>query len=827
MQTKLPNNFPPCPMCRAPITRAIKDIDLMEPARAEEDIIEFVRPYENCDFCQRRERPTLRCLECSGLICGTCQPVHGKLQSHHTVLSIFELDVVVQQPVTKAECKTHPNQTLDLYCLMCNTMLCLYCEKYTHSSCTNAYATFTNYKQKLRNSSQLVQDFVYSCDERKTLMRTLETNVQLYMRAEQTAHLHRLLQTDNIQRSFALLQTPASTKFRTTSQADQAVARIQNLHSLRDFDINSISVPATLRVVHVNEFAAFARNFICDLTEEVEKDVGFFEEYVGRLENIVGSKTDSSVLIERKENLKTGVKQFIEMGKMVSENNKSMDRLNDVEVAEFALSKEITSLQFFRFRKPYSMDVRCIELTLNKVKDTKSIIRQRSLCTMHELTTNGANCLFVDRIEVYENLLQDKHLSNEIAETKTPQPTNDTDTHVTSDRNISPENKTVLNTIKCLSVRNRDGYSQSYNNRDDSLYENSFSENARRLQLLIKGGLVIDVKTIYEAGFTGNDFAKAIENKCLERCKYSKKRSFVNIVTSAVPSVLKYQTYLVNVFFAAPFEYKSNSMITRMGDLKKDQLSPIICLIGSRGIDFGVEALFLASDDGIESVFTNGVAVRAKIARFNQTDFSCTRGTSVSETAVYRDKNGLYCLLKGMSYSGRSLVTYFTNVGESCNETVYHIPKDGPEAPISISCIKAELLCEMKGGVFYASRDEETGAIVIGRLKMTGVLTKATIFTVTETDATAKINKLRPLTMAESRHGTLIIVCAVDDDASKLVLIVPMKETVEILEIQYPDSEYDEGEVVDLEMDSDGNIVCILKDVNGRMWRVITKYIMP
>ena len=85
MQTKLPNNFPPCPMCRAPITRAIRDIDLMEPARAEEDIIEFVRPYENCDLCKKRERPTLRCLECSGLICENCQLVHGKLKSHHTV----------------------------------------------------------------------------------------------------------------------------------------------------------------------------------------------------------------------------------------------------------------------------------------------------------------------------------------------------------------------------------------------------------------------------------------------------------------------------------------------------------------------------------------------------------------------------------------------------------------------------------------------------------------------------------------------------------------------------------------------------------------------
>ena len=52
-------------------------------------------------------------------------------------------------------------------------------------------------------------------------------------------------------------------------------------------------------------------------------------------------------------------------------------------------------------------------------------------------------------------------------------------------------------------------------------------------------------------------------------------------------------------------------------------------------------------------------------------------------------KASRYCLLKGMAYSGRSLVTYSTNVGiEPDNATVYHIPKDGPEVPISVSSFK-------------------------------------------------------------------------------------------------------------------------------------------
>ena len=340
--------------------------------------------------------------------------------------------------------------------------------------------------------------------------------------------------------------------------------------------------------------------------------------------------------------------------------------------------------------------------------------------------------------------------------------------------------------------------------------------------MLIKGRQGVDKETIDEPGFT----YRAIENKCLDRCKYSKKRSYVNIMTSAGSSVLKYQTCMVNVFFAAPFSYRGNTII-RIDDIKKNLSQPIICLIGTRCLDSGIESLFLASDVDSGQEFTHGVAVRAKIARFKQSDFSCTRRTSVSDIDVCNDKAGLYCLLKGKAYSGRSLLTYSTNVGESENDTVYHISKDGPDKPISVSCFKAELLCEIKGGMFYVSRNEETGDFLIGRLIMAGALTKETIFTVTETHTPVKTDKLRPLTMAESRREELVVACAVDGDASRLAMIVPMKETVEILEIQYPDSEYNKGEVVDLEMDSDGNIMCIFKDVDGKMWRVITKYIMP
>ena len=438
---------------------------------------------------------------------------------------------------------------------------------------------------------------------------------------------------------------------------------------------------------------------------------------------------------------------------------------------------EIASLLFFRLREPFSLDIRCIEIALDTMNNVKPIIRQRALCTMQEHSRTGPNCLFIDRVEVSANLLSDKYSSKENEEEDEQQTRNEVDGKVTVDRTLTTENDFIFITIKCLSVGNNDEYTRRYSNCDNA-YANRFSENAGRVKVLKKGGLRVDKETIDEPGFT----YKAIENKCLAKCKYSKKRSYVNIITSAGSSVLQYQTYMVNVFFAAPFSPNGKNII-RIGDIKKNLSQALICLIGTRCLDSGIESLFIASDVDSGQEFTHGVAVRAKVARFKQTDFSCTRRTSVSDIDVYNDKAGLYCLLKDKAYSGRSLLTYSTNVGESENATVYHISKDGPDIPISVSCFKAELLCEMKGGMFYVSRNEETGDFLIGRLIMDGALTKETIFTVTETHTPVKTDKLRPLTMAESRRKELVVACAVDGDASRLAIIVPMKETVEMLEI--------------------------------------------
>ena len=53
MELKQTFNFPPCPMCRKPISIFLANIDSLEPAKAEEDIIVVVTKYETCDICKK------------------------------------------------------------------------------------------------------------------------------------------------------------------------------------------------------------------------------------------------------------------------------------------------------------------------------------------------------------------------------------------------------------------------------------------------------------------------------------------------------------------------------------------------------------------------------------------------------------------------------------------------------------------------------------------------------------------------------------------------------------------------------------------------------
>ena len=139
MQSRLPNNFPPCPVCRTAITKPLKDIDSLEPARAEEDIVTVVKKYEMCGICNKNENPKIHCLECSRHICENCKLCHSHYYPHHNVVSIL-VGTVNKELFTRRMCDRHDTQVLDLFCVMCYEVLCSYCRDQSHGICTGKYS---------------------------------------------------------------------------------------------------------------------------------------------------------------------------------------------------------------------------------------------------------------------------------------------------------------------------------------------------------------------------------------------------------------------------------------------------------------------------------------------------------------------------------------------------------------------------------------------------------------------------------------------------------------------------------------------------------------
>ena len=140
------SNFPPCPLCRKPIMHS--EVNKLEPALAEQDIVTIVRKYETCDICKRKENPSVKCLECKYSICKSCRPCHEEYNRSHTVVTILTSQKECNL-ASASRCDKHPDQYLTLYCIMCNNVLCLYCEKHLHKACANKY----------RNSSLVCERF--------------------------------------------------------------------------------------------------------------------------------------------------------------------------------------------------------------------------------------------------------------------------------------------------------------------------------------------------------------------------------------------------------------------------------------------------------------------------------------------------------------------------------------------------------------------------------------------------------------------------------------------------------------------------------------------
>ena len=154
-------NYPPCPMCRCPIRKSYSKVTTLEPARAEEEIVDFVRQFETCGLCTRKENPSVKCIDCEYLLCDDCRKCHDVMKPNHIVVSITSYQAVNQD--SNFTCLQH-GKPLNKLCVMCERALCTFCEWFDHDMCKRIWDAH-DVQDKYRKG--FLSEFIYCIDLKK------------------------------------------------------------------------------------------------------------------------------------------------------------------------------------------------------------------------------------------------------------------------------------------------------------------------------------------------------------------------------------------------------------------------------------------------------------------------------------------------------------------------------------------------------------------------------------------------------------------------------------------------------------------------------------
>ena len=128
------------------------------------DVISRRKPLVDaplCEICQNaaesdfRKTATSKCLECSKLLCRSCNDLHRrtKVTQTHTLF-----DIEVEKDI---ECKVHKDEVVRFYCELCELCICVVCTFQEHKG--HEVSSFTEGMEKYRNS---LDNLVGQCRER-------------------------------------------------------------------------------------------------------------------------------------------------------------------------------------------------------------------------------------------------------------------------------------------------------------------------------------------------------------------------------------------------------------------------------------------------------------------------------------------------------------------------------------------------------------------------------------------------------------------------------------------------------------------------------------
>ena len=276
--------------------KRLSEIDTYEPARAEEDIANFVRQFEICDVCNKPENPNLKCPNCNWYICENCVPCHGKLKPSHVVETIISSDRKVKgQSNSLKTCTKHPGQVADLFCIICLRVLCVHCRDYSHDECIETY------------ESSVVESVF-----------TWRYFLQSYIQAQ--------------------LELNCSTKG-------------------TELSINYTNKIKLLRIVQLKDIAKAAHNWLENIYEELKECIIFLREYKTQLNTVTCKINELEMPFKQIEFLQKRIDYAVAMGEdLYTQTERLLETPNDSDTVVYLLRNEERYPLLFQLKRKFQAE---------------------------------------------------------------------------------------------------------------------------------------------------------------------------------------------------------------------------------------------------------------------------------------------------------------------------------------------------------------------------------------------------------------------------------------------------------------------------------------
>ena len=733
-QVNRDRNFPPCPMCRKPILVSRSQVVNLYPGEAVQLVVALAKQFEKCDICDLKKTPNLRCEKCSAFICDGCLPCHNKLKRAHNVALIIPHNAISKRSVTLTrDCPTHDGQPLDLFCVICRRLLCILCEKFSHASCD-------------QDSAHVHQSTLY---RRGFLKFFVETNPNNQIKLESNKLGH---------------------------------------------------------TVYIKEFALAARQWLKKIQTELHACLATFQEVKPKLRTVGNHESNIYSLRQRSKKLDEKIDDIIAFAQKTKINIEKLldETTSDTRVAEAVQGVEEDCFACFRHRQKYAGYMLLIDNKNVSSEFHRCNIQQSWACVLTEIS---AKCTCIMSSSYYTQLIikpiDDLTIKNKIRAS-----------NFLSCMFVGREKSSIgvyensKNSRRLMFSENRRRTGTSYKNNVHYIVNCMSSSKFLDKYELTNHGMFIaeygsDVSVVeVENGYMNNELSpyhttlnsrqKEINFKMLN-CHIT-ITGLVNLV--ALPTCYCVQGKCLNIRYSNNFPRSDEPFVIK--------------ITGNTGCGAGLQSMFLYHvfvKGDCRPTCLLGLSISTNVAKFNKhinavnlSEESLSRGNL--EYTVIKDKNNAFTFVQSQSrrsninfqMSYRSVSTLDDEHDQYILLTVKGTSLDelNPRQ-IPLTYFTASLLCHLESGLYFAKHDD-TGDLTVGDITFSRQEIKPNMLhTVRQADTVVPVGKLKPFTMVERTNKDIIVVCAIEDDNSKFMMIQVGRggsEATEILEIDYSLSEF-------------------------------------